>query len=432
MLADNWVFYQFSTLGFCGAPPENDGIVTPRINKVRQWEHRLTELGIDAVYFCPVFSSDSHGYDTRDYRRLDERLGTNADFAEVCGEIREKGIHVVLDGVFNHVGRGFWAFEDLCEKKWDSPYKDWFYTDFNGDSPYSDGFYYQGWEGHYELVKLNLGNPEVRKYLFDSVDMWIRDFGIDGLRLDVAYMLPPDFAAELRDHCRSIKADFFIVGETLGDNYVQMLQNMDSVTNYQSYKGIWSGLNAMNMFEIAHTFKRQFVEMIPGSHLLNFVDNHDVSRIASVLTDRELLPIAFGILMAMPGIPCIYYGSEWGAEGQKIPGRSDEALRPYFEEPKFNELTMFIKKTIAAHKEYHAFAEGGYREILLTNSQFIFERATADQQIMIAVNAVAEPYHADFDAGCSTALELLSGKVQDFGGGTELPPKSIRYWLKEH
>ena len=215
MWAYESVFYQIYPIGFCGAPRVNDGITVPRIRKAADWAEHIARLGCNAVYFSPIFESDSHGYDTRDFRKVDCRLGTNADFAAVCETLHEHGIKVVLDGVFNHVGRGFWAFRDVQEKKWDSPYKDWFHISFEGNSNYNDGFWYEGWEGHYELVKLNLRNPDVVHHLFDCIRLWKEEFGIDGLRLDVAYCLDKDFLRQLRAFCDSFGSDFFLVGELL-------------------------------------------------------------------------------------------------------------------------------------------------------------------------------------------------------------------------
>lgn len=197
MWAYNSVFYQIYPIGFCGAPYANDGICVSRILKIGEWADYLKELGVDAILLNPIFDSDNHGYDTRDFRTIDCRLGTNKDFADVCRTLHEHGIRIVLDGVFNHVGRGFWAFRDVQEKKWDSPYKNWFHISFDGNSCYDDGFWYEGWEGHYELVKLNLQNSTVTDYLLDCVRGWIEEFDIDGLRLDVAYSLDHNFMRSL-------------------------------------------------------------------------------------------------------------------------------------------------------------------------------------------------------------------------------------------
>ena len=173
MWAYESVFYQIYPLGFCGAPFENDGVSESRILKVNDWIPHMKKIGINAVYFSPVFESDTHGYNTRDYHKIDCRLGTNEDFAAVCKNLHENGIKVVLDGVFNHVGRGFWAFQDVLQKRWDSPYKDWFHINFDGNSNYNDGLWYEGWEGNYDLVKLNLHNEEVVNYLLESVKFWV-------------------------------------------------------------------------------------------------------------------------------------------------------------------------------------------------------------------------------------------------------------------
>ena len=215
MWAYESVFYQIYPMGFCGAPWENDGKTVNRVSKIATWAKHIASVGCNALYLSPVFESDSHGYDTRDFRKIDCRLGSNADFAAVCDTLHENGIRVVLDGVFNHVGRGFWAFRDVQEKKWDSPYKDWFLINFDGNSNYNDGFWYEGWEGHYELVKLNLRNEAVIQHIFDCIRGWVEEFDIDGLRLDVAYSLDRDFMRRLRAFCDTLKPDFFLVGEVM-------------------------------------------------------------------------------------------------------------------------------------------------------------------------------------------------------------------------
>ena len=219
----NWtnesVFYQIYPIGFCGAPRENDGVLERRILKVVDWIPHLMRLGCNAVYFSPVFESDKHGYDTRDYQKIDVRLGTNEDFANVCAALHEAGIRVVLDGVFNHVGRGFWAFQDVLEKREQSRYKDWFFINFGGNDAYGDNLWYEGWEGHYDLVKLNLHNPEVVQHLFESIRLWTEQFDIDGLRLDVAYLLDEGFLRQLRSFCDSLKPDFLLLGEILGGDF---------------------------------------------------------------------------------------------------------------------------------------------------------------------------------------------------------------------
>ena len=432
MWAYESVFYQIYPFGFCGAPRQNDGIPVNRIQKVADWADHIVSTGCNAVYFSPVFESDSHGYDTRDFRKIDCRLGTNEQFAEMCSVLHDKGIRIVLDGVFNHVGRGFWAFQDVQQKKWDSPYKDWFHINFDGNSNYNDGFWYEGWEGHYELVKLNLRNEEVIQYLLESVRGWVEEFDIDGLRLDVAYCLDKDFIRRLRSFCDSVKQDFFLVGEVMSSDYNPFLQPgmLHSCTNYDCYKGLYSSFNSMNMFEITHSLLRQFGPeywtLYKGQHLLSFVDNHDVTCVASILQDEHHLPLIYALMIGMPGIPCIYYGSEWGAKGLKQDG--DDALRPSFDQPEFNQLTEFIAKLAEAKKTSKALCYGDFTSRLLTNKQVIFERKFEDERVMVAINADSEPFIAHFDAQAGRAIDLITGQTHDFGGGTEMPPYFAAYW----
>ena len=435
MWAYESVFYQIYPLGFCGAPFENDGVLTHRIKKVEDWIPHMKKLGINAIYFSPVFESDTHGYNTRDYGLIDKRLGTNEDFKELVAKLHEEGIKVVLDGVFNHVGRGFFAFKDVQEKKWESPYKDWFHLSFDGNSNYNDGFWYEGWEGNFDLVKLNLRNEEVINHIFDKIKYWVDYFEIDGLRLDVAYCLDHDFLKRLRRYCDGLKEDFLLLGELLHGEYQMWVNDemLHSATNYACYKGLFSSFNSMNMFEIIHSLQRQFGPedwcRLRGMHLLSFVDNHDVTRIASNLNNPAHLPLIYAMAFGMPGMPCVYYGSEWGAEGRKENG--DPSLRPSFDEPQWNELTDWISKLAEAKKNSKALNYGGFRSVVLTNEQCIFERKCEDERVLVAINASGNPYTAHFDAGCGMAEDMITGKPHDFGGGSELAPYSAAFWKME-
>ena len=432
MWAYEGIFYQIYPIGFCGAPTANDGKTVSRILKLKDWSSYLESLGISSILLNPIFESDNHGYDTRDYKKIDCRLGTNEDFAEVCKDLHAHNVKIVLDGVFNHVGRGFWAFKDVQEKKWDSPYKDWFCINFDGNSCYNDGFWYEGWEGHFELVKLNLANPAVVDYLLECVKGWIDEFDIDGLRLDVAYCLDRNFMKRLRSFCQELKPDFALIGEVLFGDYNQIVNDemLHSCTNYECYKGIYSSFNSMNMFEIAHSLNRQYGPeqwcIYRGKHLMSFVDNHDVTRIASILTNKNHLPLTYGLLLGMPGVPCIYYGSEWGEEGVKAPN-NDYALRPCFEEPKPNELTEEIKKMIHVRTGNNALCHGSYRNVVLTNHQLIFERQTDDERMLVAINASDAPFTAHNGELGGTMTDLLTGNEIQMNGQLEMPPYSVQY-----
>lgn len=432
MWAYEGIFYQIYPIGFCGAPTANDGKTVSRILKLKDWSSYLESLGISSILLNPIFESDNHGYDTRDYKKIDCRLGTNEDFAEVCKDLHAHNVKIVLDGVFNHVGRGFWAFKDVQEKKWDSPYKDWFCINFDGNSCYNDGFWYEGWEGHFELVKLNLANSAVVDYLLECVKGWIDEFDIDGLRLDVAYCLDRNFMKRLRSFCQELKPDFALIGEVLFGDYNQIVNDemLHSCTNYECYKGIYSSFNSMNMFEIAHSLNRQYGPeqwcIYRGKHLMSFVDNHDVTRIASIRTNKNHLPLTYGLLLGMPGVPCIYYGSEWGEEGVKAPN-NDYALRPCFEEPKPNELTEEIKKMIHVRTGSNALCHGSYRNVVLTNHQLIFERRTDDERMLVAINASDAPFTAHNGELGGTMTDLLTGNEIQMSGQLEMPPYSVQY-----
>lgn len=435
MWAYESVFYQIYPLGFCGAPFENDGVLTSRIKKVEDWIPHMKKLGIDAVYFSPVFESDNHGYNTRDYKKIDVRLGTNEDFKEVCSKLHENQIRVVLDGVFNHVGRGFYQFQDVIKNRENSPYLNWFHINLSGNSNYNDGLWYEGWEGNFDLVKLNLQNEEVINHILDAVKYWIDEFDIDGLRLDVAYCLDENFVRRLRSFTDGQKQDFFLLGEMLHGDYNRLMNDtmLHSATNYECYKGLHSSFNSLNMFEVVHSLLRQFGPenwtLYRGKHLLSFVDNHDVSRIASILSDEKHLPLIYAMCFGMPGIPCVYYGSEWGTKADKSQG--DPALRASFSEPEFNELSEWISKLAEAKKHSQALNYGEFRSVVLTNRQCIFERKAEGERVLVAINADSEAYTAHFDAGCGMAVDLITGEKHDFGGGSTLPPYSAYFWKME-
>ncbi len=421
------VLYQIYPLGFCGAPQDNNGEVGHNILKVKDWVPHLTNLGIDCVLFNPIFESDHHGYDTRDYSLIDKRLGTNDEFADVCKALKQANIRIVLDGVFNHVGRGFWAFQDVLKNRENSPYKDWFHIDFGGNSNYNDGLWYKGWEGHFELVTLNLNNPAVVDHLLDCVLNWIKDFDIDGIRLDVAYLLEGDFMRRLRGTTTAQKADFALIGEIIHGDYNRIVNDemLHSCTNYECYKGIFSSLNDVNMFEISHSLHRQFSDeqwsLYKGKHLMNFVDNHDVSRIASILKDKNNILNAYGLLLGMPGVPCIYYGSEWGEEGDKNKG-SDWHLRPCFEAPKPNDLTLELSKIVNAHKKSKALCYGGYKNITITNPQLLFLRQCPEESVYVAINAVSSEATLHSGDLQGEFVDLITGTSYTLSGSVNLTP----------
>ena len=433
--------YQVYPLGLCGAPHENDGAVVHRLRKLVDdgWVAHMKRLGATCLLLNPVFESISHGYDTTDYTKVDCRLGDNDDLKDLVAACHEQGIKVLLDGVFNHVGRDFWAFKDVQERRWDSPYAGWFEIDWNGNNEWNDGFSYSTWQGVPYLIKLNHNCFELNDYLVDVIRGWEREFYIDGLRLDVAYCLDRGFLGYLRriaDELSDKRGEkFLLLGETMFGDYNQWMGDelCDTVTNYECYKGLWSSMNSANMHEVAYALERQSGshpwDLYTGKHLLDFVDNHDVPRIATQLTDKNQLKPLYGLLFGMAGVPCVYYGSEWGIEGEQKFG--DHELRPALDAPEWNELTDWIADLSKARAQSRAIVWGGYEQLQVTPQQLVFQRCCEDERVIVAVNASAEPAVVHFDAGCGRGKDLISGEDHDFGGGSELAPYSTCYWICE-
>ena len=392
------VFYHMYPIGMTGAPRRNDQTeVTHRFPALLEWLPHISSLGCTAIYIGPLFESTSHGYDTRDYKLVDRRLGDNEDFKQFVNKAHELGIKVVVDGVFNHTGREFFAFQDIQRNRESSPYCCWYKgINFGWNSPYNDGFGYEAWRNCFELANLNLWEPQVRNYLLDVIGFWIDEFDIDGIRLDCADCLEFSFMEDMRRFTNEKKADFWLMGEVIHGDYSRYVKPhlLDSVTNYELHKGLFSGHNDHNYFEIAHTIRREFDQnggIYRGLKLYSFVDNHDVDRIASKLkTPGHIYPV-HTLLFTLPGIPSIYYGSEWGIQGRKE-GSNDDPLRPAVDleetlkdvpDPK---LLEWIRTLGKIRKAQPAIADGTYQELLLTNRQYAFARILDGQGVVVAVN----------------------------------------------
>lgn len=396
-------FYHIFPIGFTGAPERNDldQPTANRFEKLYPWIDHWLDLGVNALYIGPLFQSSSHGYDTIDYFKVDHRLGTNEDLANFINTLHSKGIKVVLDCVFNHVGREFWAFKDVLQKGKESQYCDWFEgLNFEYSSPVGDPFTYNTWNGIYDLVKLNLKNDQVKHHLKEAARFWIREFNIDGLRMDAAEDMNIKFLSELSQFCKSLKEHFWMMGEVIFKDYTRYIKKgkLDSITNYEVYKGIYSSLNDGNLFEIAYSLKRQFGEegIYKDFDLYNFVDNHDVNRLSSMLKQEAFLYPAHILLFTIPGVPSIYYGSEWGIPGKKNNG-SDAQLRPSIEKIKqqYHLNQPDLAKTISIlsriKKQNTALTHGAYREILVDHNQLAFERKDNTQTLIIVLNTQDTP-----------------------------------------
>ena len=415
------VFYHIYPLGLFGAPKQNTAdTVCDGMKELESWIPHMQALGCTGLYIGPLFESSSHGYDTRDYRLVDRRLGDNQGFKRFVSLCHDAGIRVVVDGVFNHTGREFFAFQDIKEHREASPYRDW-YRGVNFG--WGDPFGYDAWQGHGELPCLNLLNPQVKQYLFDVIRFWIDTFDIDGIRLDCANVLDFGFMSELRRETSSMKEDFWLMGEVIHGEYARWVNPdmLHSVTNYELHKGLYSGHNDHNYFEIAHTIRR--LEQV-GYQLYTFVDNHDEDRLASKINNKDHLYSVYTLLYTLPGIPSVYYGSEWGMEGRRT-RESDEALRPCIsieEEKQYHtDLTDYIAKLGQIHGENEELHGGRYKELLLTTRQYAFARFGEHSVILTAVNNdeadavmnIPVPIHASAGENLldHTAVPVINGQI---------------------
>lgn len=395
---DNAVFYHIYTLGLCNASITNEyESVENKLIEINKWILHVKEMGCNAVYFGPVFKSKTHGYDTTDYYQIDNRIGDNEAFADMVRNFHSNGLRVVLDAVFNHCGRDFFAFKDVCVNGVSSKYNEWFSgLDFTKKSPLGDIFTYDTWNGYNELVKLNLKNPEVKEYIFNAVKFWIHNFNIDGLRLDCADCLDFEFMRDLRREAVMLKEDFWLMGEVVHGDYGKWAnaEMLHSITNYEVYKGLYSSHNDKNLYEIAYSLNREFnsqAGIYKNLRLYNFADNHDQNRLASTVKNPAYMNTIYILLFTIPGIPSIYYGSEWGLKGVKANG-SDLPIRPYIDLDTVKNLncgiTELIKKLSYIRNESDALNKGDYKQILITyERQFAFERTFGFERFIVVINA---------------------------------------------
>ncbi len=442
---DRAIFYHIYPLGLLDAPRRDDGGegLQHRLPGLQAWIPHLKDIGCNAVYLGPVFASVSHGYDTTDYTLVDPRLGDNDDLVAFVTACHDQDVRVILDGVFNHVGREFFAFRDVLEHGEDSGYRDWFINvDFGQESPTGDPFSYEAYEGNFDLPRLNLLNPDVRLYLYNAVRVWFGEFGADGIRFDAVEKLDREFLREVCAVARDADPDCWLMGEVLATDYRELVRPdlLDSCTNYEAFKGVWSSFNERNLFEIAHSLNRQagpdgiYREMA----LYTFVDNHDQDRIASRLTHHEDLASVYRLLFAIPGVPSIYYGSEWGITGAKE-GADDSGMRPALALPD-DPATMpepwlpdQLAQLAAIRQDHDALRHGDYTELHIASEQFAFRRQAGEDVAIVAINASSDEVTVDVEAaveGGVTLTDALDGAVhvtaEDGRWRIPLAPNSAR------
>ena len=447
------VFYHVYPLGLGGCSKNNDfcqsagnffEIFTGDLDRIKN-------LGCNAIYFGPVFESSRHGYDTIDYYYIDRRLGNNQKFKDFCQIAHEKGFSIVVDGVFNHTGRDFFAFKDIQQNGRNSIYKDWYLNlNFERNSNFGDNFDYDGWAGCKDLVKLNLSNQDVQNHIFGAVKFWMEEFKIDGIRLDAADVLDGKFLENLGTFCRSLKNNFWLMGEVVHGDYNNWCnpQKIDSVTNYQLYSAIYSSVDKGNFFELSYNLNREFEEkngLYKYAPLYNFLDNHDVNRVASVIQNpQKQLYLIYGLLFAVPGIPSIYYGSEFALKGKR--GKWDDfelrpSLPPFSSIPEFAEpdfdasfLPQAIKTFSEIRQKSDALKYGIYTEENVSNRQFVFSRNCDTEKVVVICNSDSKQATISLNLSSEEVYEdLLSHEVFSSADLKKfnIGPYDIRFLVKK-
>lgn len=405
--------YHLYPLGFTGAnQSRNDAKQVQSLRQIETTIEHMQKLNVTTLLLGPVFQSESHGYDTVDYNKVDDRLGQNEDLKQLVITCHNAGIKVMLDCVFNHIARGHMIFQDIVKKREASDYKKWINeVDFTSNNSYHDGFSYGNWDGHDHLVKLNLAHKAVREFLINTGLQWIEDYNIDGLRMDAADVMDQGFLRDFSRRLKLAKEDFMLLGEVVHGDYNKWLKEgeLDAITNYEAYKGLYSSLNDRNYYEIAYTLSRQFGQggIYPMGGMVNFVDNHDVNRVASRLENKAHLYPLYIMLYTMPGIPSMYYGSEFGQEGVKVNG-TDAPLRPTWDEildNKDDSLEKTIQKLSKINLETLAIREGGYEQVHIDHQVIGYKRKWTGEDVYVFINAK--------DQEASLPLPMVHGMFYD-------------------
>jgi cyclomaltodextrinase len=384
------VWWQVYPLGFTGAYPDRGDDTPHRLGRLRSWLDYAVELGASGLALGPIFASETHGYDTVDHLRIDPRLGDDGDFDALIAAAHDRGLRVLLDGVFNHVGRAHPAFRAALRDGPGAPTASWFTR--AGDD-------YATFEGHPGLVALNHAEPAVAAMVTDVLRHWL-DRGADGWRLDAAYAVPAGFWAAVLPRVRETHPEAYFVAEVIHGDYPEFVtaSTVDSVTQYELWKAIWSALNSANLFELSWALERHngFLDTFAP---LTFVGNHDVTRIASQLADERDLPLALAVLFTAGGTPCVYAGDEQAFRGVKEDRASgDDAVRPAFPD-KPADLVPYGWPTYRVHQELiglrrrHAWLHRArIANVRLTNEQCEYDVSDGDNRLRVALDLTAHTY----------------------------------------
>jgi cyclomaltodextrinase / maltogenic alpha-amylase / neopullulanase len=412
------IWWQVYPLGFVGAfpadqPPE---VGQHRLRRLVDWLDHAIALGASGIALGPIFASRTHGYDTTDHYRIDPRLGDDADFDYLVAEARRRGLRVLLDGVFNHVGMDFPRYREASDNESSAR---WFRGHPGHCPPSFDTF-----EGHSELVTLNHDNPEVIDYTVDVMAHWLRR-GVDGWRLDAAYAVPQQFWASALPRVREAHPDAWFVGELIHGDYAAVVEaaNFDSATQYELWKAIWSSLNDGNFFELDWALQRHN-GFLASFAPLTFIGNHDVTRIATRLERPEHVAHALVILLTIGGVPSVYAGDELGFRGFKEERYGgDDAVRPEFSSPPIEldahgadvwALHQYLIGLRRRHPWLHSASTTASR---LDNRHYVYETRAGDNALLVALNIDDEPLRL--------VLSELGAARAEVVGGSAAPPSEV-------
>lgn len=392
------IWWHVYPLGFVGADTTGqDRTPTHELRRLEGWLNDVIALGANGIALGPIFASSTHGYDTIDYFRIDERLGDEGDFASLVTAAHDHGIRLLLDGVFNHVGR---EFPDTTLVR-------------DGDT----------FEGHDALVELNHDDPAVADLVARVMIHWL-DRGADGWRLDAAYSVPPAFWARVLPRVREAHPDAYIVGEVLHGDYAAIVSEsgMDAVTQYELWQSTWHAIAEANFFELDWTLTRHN-EMLDTFVPYTFVGNHDVSRLATRIPDERHRAHALVLLFTLAGTPSVYYGDERGLEGLKEERfGGDDAIRPEFpaspaDLPDGRDVFALHQELIAVRRRHPWLHTARSRTLALANENLVLEVRSGDDRIVVALNIGDAPLDLagvdDADAGT-----VLAGSLD----GRAVPP----------
>ena len=448
--ANDLIYYQIFPERFCngcrelsplnaepwGTPPTRDNFMGGDLKGILSRLDYISSLGVNCLYLTPIFKAPSnHKYDTVDYFEIDPAFGTKEDLHQLVGAVHEKGMKILLDGVFNHCGYYWPPFQDLVVHGENSRYRNWF---FPHSFPVSEKEENYDCVGHYKwMPKINLADAEARQYFISVGKYWIENFGIDGWRLDVADEVPTLFWEKFADEMRAVKSDVLLLGETWGDAHrLVTADRLDSAMNY-IFRDIavdWLARGKISPSDADHRINRMLAQYPyeVSLRMYNPLDSHDTARFRTLCGDKRMHALAVVLQMTLPGCPAVFYGDEIGLEGENDPGCR---LCMVWEGSRQDAVLLALyRKLISLRNCLPALRAGEYHRLVCDDSFNVygFTRSTPGQTVAVLLNAGGSAFPAKINTGGE--WRSLTGEKQYSPGkdGTciELPPFSAEILLK--